>query len=213
MSTKSSSYSGQAFYDSLPTAADRRIHQENAEFYRNAFTWTWYITLTFSESLSAGAAWQRLEDYLRLIEETHRTPLSCMIAQENKYSGLGIPTGRIHFHLLVFCPTNTVSLEMLTDTWKSARFGGDRTKGASADVRHYLPDGSAAYYLLKNLHHPSFDLKLRTIEGASKRRSVSFATSNESRRRWRRQQERKNAAFPSIITSSARQESDPRGAN
>ena len=102
---------------------------------------------------------------------------------------MGKHLGRVHFHLLIRSakPLDTVNF---TELWKEDRFGGDQTVGPSGEVRVYDENLSAAFYMFKHLHDPSWDWSQWRLAGASKRMPRSFATSKETRRMWRRQQER-----------------------
>lgn len=128
-------------FDSGRTSHDVRQQQEYATWFRNQFRWDWYLTLTFSGELSSQHASNLLHEYLREIEEKVHAPLSCLIAKEQKYSGLGKPSGRVHF---ISCSHATRTYkEFLRDHWQQPKYGGDRTSGPSADVRPYLSDISA----------------------------------------------------------------------
>jgi|ERR1017187_334050 hypothetical protein len=172
-----------------PTRFDRYLQQQYADWFRKAFHWNLFATFTFSNDLSSNEANRRLGSYLRLIEEEVGSSLACLIAEERNYSGLGQARERIHFHLQIQCsrPLDTVRF---TELWKEDRFGGDRTVGPSAEVRVYDENLSAAYYMFKHLHDPTWDWSHWRLAGASKRTPKSFATSKETRRMWRRQQER-----------------------
>jgi excisionase family DNA binding protein len=106
--------------DRFDSGPDRRhIHQqqEYATWFRGQFRWNWYITLTFSREVSSEQATVLLNEYLRGIEELTRAHLSCLIAKEQTYSGLGKPTGRVHFHQLVSGAT-ALTEELLRDCWQ-----------------------------------------------------------------------------------------------
>jgi hypothetical protein len=150
------------WYDGLPTRADLERRQQYADFV-DKHTWDLYATLTFQYDHSPEVARARLDRFLREIEERVRSPLSCIIAPEQTYSGLGMPAGRIHFHLLLRC-VKTLDIDVLELTWEQRRYGGTHVKGKSADVRPINPAMSPASYLFKQLHNPSWDWGFRHLE-------------------------------------------------
>src|ERR1019366_2494267 len=172
-----------------PTRFDRYLQQQYADWFRKAFHWNLYVTLTFSYDLTSGRANGLLGTYLREIEGEVGAPLACLIAEERGPSTMGKVLGRVHFHLLIRCakPLDTV---LLTDVWREDRFGGDRTVGPSAVVRGYQREISATYYMFKHRHDPDCNWMHWRLEGASKRKPKSYATSSRVRRMWKRQQER-----------------------
>jgi hypothetical protein len=185
-------------FDSGRAKHDIYQQQEYGTYFRTKFLWDYYLTLTFSRDVSSEQATALVNQYLREVEEKIRAPLSCLIAKEQTYSGLGKPTGRVHFHLLLSCST-TLTREFLRDQWQVPKYGGDRTSGPSACVLPYDTERSATYYLFKNLHRPSWDWAEWRLQGASLRKPKSFATSSAARRAWNRNQDRqRNSAALSI---------------
>jgi hypothetical protein len=172
-----------------PTRFDRYLQQQYADYFRKAFHWNLYETLTFSYELTSGRANAVLGTYLREIEEEVGAPLACLITEERGPSITGKGLGRVHFHLLMRCakPLDPVHL---TNLWREDRFGGDRTIGPSAEVRAYQEEISATYYMFKHRHDPDCNWMHWRLEGASKRKPKSYATSSKVRRMWTRQQER-----------------------
>lgn len=173
-----------------PTRSYCHIQQQYADWFKTRFSWDWYITLTFSCDPSSERAKVLLREYLREIEVTARAPLACLIAEERTtYSGLGLPGGRVHFHLLIR-GARSMNANVLREWWRQKRFGGDRTSGSSADARVYKETISATNYLFKNLYNSSWDWSDWRLGQASKRKPASFATSSKARRTWKRQQQR-----------------------
>src|ERR1700733_15700601 len=136
-------------FDSGRTMHDIHQQQEYGTYFKAKFLWDWYLTMTFSRDVSSEQATALLNQYLREIEEKIQAPLSCLIAKEQTYSGLGKPTGRVHFHLLLSCAT-TLTREFLRDQWQVPKYGGDGTSGPSACVLPYDAKRSATHYLFKN---------------------------------------------------------------
>lgn len=190
----SSKRSREMWYDRWPTAVDRSNQQEYAAWFRT-FRWSHYITLTFSRDVSSRQADELLEEYLSELEAHIRAPLSCLIAQERTYSGLGMPPGRVHFHLLVGC-AKSVPKEVFSNLWEQPRYGGNRVKGKSAQVLEYDPVISASYYLFKALHDSSWDWRPRRLEMVSRTKPKSYGTSSRTRRSLRRQAERRASVAP-----------------
>ena len=172
-----------------PTRFDRYLQQQYADYFRMAFHWDLFATFTFSDDLISGRANAVLGTYLRGIEEEVGTPLACLITEERGPSTTGKGLGRVHFHLLMRC-AKPLDLDRLTDVWSWDRFGGDRTVGPSAEVRPYQKEISATYYMFKHRHDPDCNWMHWRLEGASKRKPKSYATSSKVRRMWKRQQER-----------------------
>jgi hypothetical protein len=109
-------------YNSRKTAGALELQQEYAAWFNTA-NWNWYLTLTFSRERTRDCADALLEEYFNVLEEGLRTPLSCLIAPEQKYSGLGNYACRPHFHILVGCAP-TVSAKNFSDIWRQPKFGG-----------------------------------------------------------------------------------------
>lgn len=178
----------QADYDRLPNRDDIHKQQQYGSWLR-PFRWSLYVTLTFSYDVSSGSAQARLESYLQEIELKVRAPLSCLIAMESKYSGLGMPGGRLHFHLLVGC-ARPIDKRLMENLWNESRYGGNRVSRQAALILPYDERICASYYLLKTLHDRSWDWKERNLDLISPTCAVSCATSKRARRRIRRNQER-----------------------
>jgi hypothetical protein len=170
----------------LPASHTPYLRQQYADWFRRDFRWDIFATLTFSRDLTSTHANALLGVYLRGIEEEVRAPLACLIAEEQGPSRADA-TGRVHFHLLIHCakPLDPVRL---TDVWRKDCFGGDDTSGPSAVVRPYEKKISATFYMMKELRNPKWGWSEWRLEGASKRKPKSFATSTKARRRWKREQ-------------------------
>jgi hypothetical protein len=92
--------------------------------------------------------------YLRELEVRSADTLSCLIVMEQKHhSGLEMPAGRVHFHMLV-ATTAELSAEVFKDYWERLPYGGDRTRkqGPSAHVLPYDPAISGTYYPTSQIH-------------------------------------------------------------
>ncbi|MEO6801755.1 MAG: hypothetical protein ABI197_00770 [Granulicella sp.] len=165
------------------------LRRQYADWFRKAFTWQLFATLTFSHDQTSWFANAALGRYLRRIEEETGAPLACLIAEEGDYSVRGENTGRLHFHLLIHCAKHLDRLH-LTEVWKEDCFGGDRTVGPSALVSGYEREVSGTFYMMKEQRDPDWEWAEWRLEGASKRKPKRFATSSEARRMWKRQQQR-----------------------
>jgi hypothetical protein len=177
-----------AEYTCLPTRDDIYKQQQYATWLRQ-FRWSLYVTFTFSHDVSQGSAQARLESYLQELELKLRAPLSCVIAMETKYSGLGTPAGRVHFHLLVGCAC-PIDKRLMQNLWNESHYGGNRVSGQAALILPYDERICASFYLLKTLHDPSWDWKERNLDLISPTHPASCATSTRARRRIRRNQSR-----------------------
>ena len=173
----------------LPARLNPYLRQQYADWFRKGFSWDVFASLTFSHDLTSARANAVLGTYLREIEEEVRAPLACLIAEERGPYVRGGATGRVHFHLLIYCP-KPLDLTHLTDVWQEYRFGGDRTGGPSAVVRAYEKEISAAHYMLKRLQDPEWGWSEWRLEHASIRKPKRLATSKEARRMRKRQLER-----------------------
>lgn len=172
-----------------PARVDPYLRQQQAYWFRTAFHWDIFATLTFSHDLTSVSANAVLGRYLRRIEGESGAPLACLIAEEGGTVVLGEATGRIHFHLLIRCSKPLDALH-LVNVWQEDCFGGVRTVGPSAEVRPYKREISAVFYMLKGLRDPGWGWSEWRIEGASKRKPKRLATSKEARRMWKREQNR-----------------------
>ena len=175
-------------YDRLPSRGDIHKQQQYATWLRT-FRWNLYVTLTFSHDVSSSSAQARLESYLQELELKFRAPLSCVISIETKYSGLGMPAGRVHFHLLVGC-ARPMDKRLMQDLWNESHYGGNRVSGQAARILPYDEHICGSFYLLKTLHDPSWDLKVRNLDLISPARPASCAISTRARRRIRRNEGR-----------------------
>ena len=171
--------------------SNNTFHIQQAQaLYMSRFTWHFYLTLTFSWDIRAESARRRLLSYLRFIEDTKvKAPLSCLIAEETKESGLGQAAGRIHFHILVRC-ARRISVAAFQTLWEQSHFGGNRTAGPSAWVVPYNREISATYYLFKDLNKRFFEWSVRNLDLNAAVRPRSFSTSSRQRRRLRRDRAR-----------------------
>src|SRR5260370_18075732 len=137
-----------AQYDRWATSIDRYHQQQYANWFRK-FNWSWYVTLTFDRELGLAEARALLERYLRELEVRSADTLSCLIVMEQKhYPGLGMPAGRVHFHMLVATKAE-LTAEVFKDYWERLPYGGNRTKkqGPSAHVLPSDPPLIATYTL------------------------------------------------------------------
>jgi hypothetical protein len=175
-------------YDHCSTVVDRHHQQVRGEWFRT-FKWDWFLTLTFSRDLSNESASRLLEEYLSALEAHVRAPLSCLIAREQKHSGLGMPAERVHFHLLVGCG-KVLPKAVFSDFWEQPRYGGTRVTGEPAMALPYDPAQNASFYLFKQLSNPRFEWSIRRLELVSPIKPGSCATSSRARRSLRRQAER-----------------------
>jgi hypothetical protein len=138
------------------------------------------LRITFDREVGSKEARVLLERYLRDLEVLGRATLTCLIVMEQKhYSGLGMPAGRVHFHLLV-ATTADLTVEDFEDYWNRLPYGGKRTtnrerpaeslpcsdgrgtkKESTSHVQPYDPAISATYYLFKTLHESPDNWELR----------------------------------------------------
>jgi len=197
-----------AQYDRWSTSIDRYRQQGYADWFR-MFKWSWYVTLTFDREVGPVQARALLERYLRDLEVWSRDTLSCLIVMEQKnYSGLGMPAGRVHFHMLVATSAD-LTVELFEKYWNRLPYGGKRTtnrdrpaaglscsdgrgtkKESTSHVQPYDPASSATYYLFKTLHESPDNWELRRPELMSPTRPASWHTSARTRRSIRRQEAR-----------------------
>jgi hypothetical protein len=179
---------------STPVAIQRR--QAYADWFRT-FHWRWYLTLTFFQDRKRNHADVLLEQYLREVEEHLHAPLSCLIAPEEKQSGLGKEAGRGHFHLLVGCgPVLTPST--FVNVWRQPNYGGTWVgkrktagqkleAGESAYVVPYDASIDASFYLFKTMATSDWDWSLRRGHLISPEVPASAAESKQIRRLLARQ--------------------------
>ena len=109
-------------YERCTTPIALELRQGYADWFRT-FDWSLYVTLIFSRDRTRTLADLLVEQYLREVEKSIRAPLSCLIAPEEKYSGLGMPAGRAHFHLLVGSGV-TLNSRTFVDIWQQPNYGG-----------------------------------------------------------------------------------------
>ena len=109
-----------------------------------------------SQHRSAERASALLEDYLNEIEALVKAPLSCLISMEKHYSGLGMPAGRVHFHMLIGC-ARTLDPKRMDEIWSEPRYGGTWVKGKSALILPYDAAIDASFYMFKSLNDPAWD--------------------------------------------------------
>ncbi len=156
-----------------------------------SWPWDWWVTLTFSANATPDDANVRLFSFLNELEKRHRDSVWCLIAQEQKtFSGCGKPGGRLHFHLLLASAT-TLTQASISDLWTLPEFGGSRTSGAAAFVKPYDSEQGAIYYMLKSQDDPAWDFSHRNLDLLSPLRPASADSSSESRRRFKRRDERR----------------------
>jgi hypothetical protein len=172
------------------TSVDRSLQQGYADWFKQ-FSWSWYITLTFDRDVGSMQASDLVERYLRELEVRSADMLTCLIVKETKhYSGLGMPAGRVHFHMLVATAAPALTAEVFRSAWERKCYGGRGTNGPSAEVRLYDQAISATYYLMKTLHEFPDNWELRRGGFRSPVRPASWHRSARARRTIRRQQAR-----------------------
>lgn len=173
----------------MRTSSGLKLKQQHGEWFRT-FNWRWFATFTFSTHRSPAEASALLASYFEEVEREVHAPLSCLIAPEyEKFSGVGKPSVRIHFHTLIAC-TGLLQADRLRDLWQQKRFGGDQTKGPSAYIVPYDPKQDAASYCFKQLPDPSWDWSCRHLELVCPQRPESYHTSARTRRTLRRHADR-----------------------
>jgi hypothetical protein len=155
-------------------------------------SWQLYVTLTMSQDKTSHQGDVLLEQYLREVEEFIRAPLSCLIAPEQKYSGLGMPPGRAHFHLLVGSGAILES-RAFVNIWRQPNYGGtwvSKHKGPnqklesceSAYVLPYDTSIDASFYLFKTLGNSDWEWSLRRGHLISREEPESAAGSSKMRK-------------------------------
>jgi len=194
-------------YERCPTPVAIERRQGYADWFRT-FDWRWYITLTFSRDRTRNQADALLEQCLRQVEEHIHAPLSCLIAPEQKQSGLGKEAGRGHFHLLVGCGP-TLTPNTFVNIWRQPNYGGTWVSkrktvgqkleaGESAYVVPYDTSIDASFYLFKTLHTSDWDWSLRRGHLISPEPPASATHSRQMRRLLARQAARSAEAVRSL---------------
>jgi hypothetical protein len=189
------------------------LRQGYADWFRT-FDWSYYVTLTFSRDKKRNQADSLLEEYLRQVEQLIRAPLSCLIAPEEKYSGLGMPAGRAHFHLLVGCGSG-ITPSTFVNIWRQPNYGGtwvskhkdSGEKLQSRESAYVLPYDrtiDASYYLFKTMGESTWEWSLRRGHLISPDTPASAARSTQMRRLLIRQAAR-GTQIPSCATMTSRQ--------
>jgi hypothetical protein len=190
---------------STPVALERR--QAYADWFRT-FNWSWYITLTFSRDRTRNHADVLLEQFLSEVEGLIHAPLSCLIAPEEKQSGLGKEAGRGHFHLLVGCGL-VLTPGAFVNIWRQPNYGGTWVgkrktagqkleAGESAYVVPYDASIDASFYLFKTMGSSDWDWSLRRGHLISPDPPASAAHSTQMRRLLARQAARSNEGMASL---------------
>jgi hypothetical protein len=196
-------------YERCNTPVALELRQGYADWFKR-FAWTFYVTLTFSRDRMRSHADFLMEKYLRQVEQLIRAPLSCLIAPEEKYSGLGMPMGRAHFHLLVGCRA-ALTASTFVSIWRQPNYGGtwvskrkaNGSKLESGESAYVLPyDGSidASYYLFKTMGASDWEWSLRRGHLNSPDRPASAERSPQMRRLLVRQAARCSGSSQSLPT-------------
>jgi hypothetical protein len=183
-------------YERCNTPIALELRQGYADWFRT-FAWTLYVTLIFSRDRERNHADFLLEQYLCEVEKLIRAPLSCLIAPEEKYSGLGMPPGRAHFHLLVGCGS-VITPSTFVNIWRQPNYGGTWVskhkapgeKLQSCESAYVLPYDrtiDASYYLFRTMGESTWEWSLRRGHLISPDRPSSAARSTQMRRLLARQ--------------------------
>jgi hypothetical protein len=199
MHRSSYSYHGTP-YERCTTPVALHLRQSYADWFKT-FAWSFYLTLTFSRDKKRDQADSLLEEYLREVERHIRAPLSCLIAPEEKYSGVGMPAGRTHFHLLVGCGP-VLAPSTLVNIWRQPNYGGTWVSkhkandekleaGESAYVLPYDRSIDASFYLFKTMGTSDWNWSLRRGHLISPQEPASAARSTQMRRVRLRQSARR----------------------
>lgn len=195
-----------------------QLRQAYADWFRT-FNWSWYVTLTFSRDRKKIDAEILLEQYLRQVEELIRAPLSCLIAPEEKPSGLGKEAGRGHFHLLVGSASSILTESTFKDLWHQPNYGGTWVSKPKTADQHLCPAESAhvvpydrsidaSFYLFKTMGLTDWDWSVRRLHFVCPTPPASAATSTQMRSVLKRQAARHLSAqieqpFPNITASES----------
>lgn len=168
--------------------------QELSNWIRD-WQWGWWTTLTFNRRISVDESSRVLERFLECLERTLRDTVSCMIGQEQVYSGPNKTKTWVHFHLLIGSSI-PFPASLIVQLWNRPEFGGVIKGGKSADVESYSPQGGAAAYLMKSQTDPAWDVAFRNLDLMSPLAPKSAGDSSRQRRRLRRRDERTTQPNP-----------------
>jgi hypothetical protein len=183
-------------YERCNTPIALELRQGYADWFRT-FRWSYYLTLIFSRDRKRNHADFLLESYLQEIEKFSRAPISCLISPEEKYSGLGMPAGRVHFHILVGC-SSIVKQDTFVNTWRQPNYGGTWVSkrrvnnqklqaSESIDIQPYRSSIDASYYLFKTMGLSDWEWSLRRGHLVSPEPPASTMRSTKMRRYLSRQ--------------------------
>jgi hypothetical protein len=200
-------------YERCTTPVALELRQGYADWFRT-FDWSLSVTLTLSRDRKRNQADFLLEEYLRQVEQLIRAPLSCLIAPEEKYSGLGMPAGRVHFHLLVGCGT-VLRPSTFVNIWRQPNYGGTwvskrKVNGEklqaseSAYVLPYDRSVDSSFYLFKTMGTSDWEWSLRRGHLISPDTPASAKRSTQMKRLLARQAARR-PQIPSCTSMTSSQ--------
>lgn len=173
------------WYDKLPTAKQKAMQQNYADYFRS-FPWQLYITFTFANPVGDAAAAAIYQEFVNQLEHYYRAPIGWVRGEETShFSGLGMPGGRLHYHLLL-CSDVELDPKCVEQVWRALGSFGDH-----ACAEKYEPDDEAVRYCFKFLHEPGNGWNLGGLDHFG---PEAAGENCRSRRRARRRAERLAAA-------------------
>lgn len=170
---------------------DKKAWEAYVEYY-NQFPWQLFCTFTFPRRLRNGDEEARTlwSEFVTRLEAAHPDTICRLVAEERQHAH-GVLAGiRLHYHAL-FTSNTPVSETVIRDLWRQLVGNGKN----SVDVQHYDPSRGAVGYCLKTVGSPDHgDVTTYNDDLYAAERPFDWNKNAASRRRWRRQLERRAKA-------------------
>jgi hypothetical protein len=160
--------------------------------YYSQFPWQLYCTFTFPRRLRYGDEQARTiwNEFLSFLEAAHPDTICRLVAEESQHAH-GVLAGiRLHYHAL-FASDTPIGETVIRDLWHKLVGNGKK----SIEIDRYDPCRGAVGYCLKTVGSPDHgNITTYNDDLYAAERSVDWNKTAATRRRWRRQLERRAKA-------------------
>jgi hypothetical protein len=155
--------------------------------YYSRYPWQLFCTFTFTRRLRGGEDEARLlwGEFLNRLEAAHLDTICRLVAEESRHAHGQLAGVRLHYHAL-FASDTPIGESTIRDLWRQLVGNGK----SLVEIRRYDPAEGAVGYCLKSLAVGG-DISTFNDDLYAPDRPADWDRNADSRRRWRRQMERR----------------------
>jgi hypothetical protein len=158
--------------------------------------WDWFGTFAFTRAIRNGTEERRYlwNDFLRSLMARHRDTVGYVWVEEQRHATDSLAEVGIHYHALLVS-NRPVDESLMRTLWMSLAGNGARKGHASVFVQPYKPQLGGIDYTLKLLDREDVTWDIGNVEYFLPDRPEGWDRDRYSRRRFRRDLGRKQAAI------------------